>query len=98
MKIPPDHPSTPDTKRAAGKPAGVARGTSARAQVGNPVVTHNFAEVTLQQRHTRIAEAAYYKAQLRGFEPGHELEDWLVAESQIDAALAGGSRAAARPA
>jgi hypothetical protein len=35
-----------------------------------------------------IAEAAYYLAQQRGFEAGHDLEDWLRAESQIDAALA----------
>jgi hypothetical protein len=31
-----------------------------------------------------IAEAAYYCAEQRGFEPGHELEDWLEAEARID--------------
>ena len=31
-----------------------------------------------------IAEAAYYSAEKRGFEPGHELEDWLEAEARID--------------
>ena len=30
-----------------------------------------------------VAEAAYYRAEKRGFEPGHELEDWLAAESEI---------------
>lgn len=30
-----------------------------------------------------IAERAYYRAQKRGFTPGHELEDWLVAEREI---------------
>jgi hypothetical protein len=30
-----------------------------------------------------IAEAAYYRAQQRGFAPGHELEDWLAAQHQI---------------
>lgn len=34
-------------------------------------------------RYSRIAESAYYKAEARGFEPGHELEDWLAAESEI---------------
>ena len=29
----------------------------------------------------RIAEAAYYRAQARGFEPGHEMDDWLAAEA-----------------
>jgi Protein of unknown function (DUF2934) len=30
-----------------------------------------------------IAEAAYYRAKRRGFQPGHELEDWLGAECEI---------------
>ena len=30
-----------------------------------------------------IAEAAYYKAKQRGFAPGHELEDWVQAESEV---------------
>ncbi|HEY8051341.1 MAG TPA: DUF2934 domain-containing protein [Steroidobacteraceae bacterium] len=34
-----------------------------------------------------IAEAAYYCAEQRGFDPGRELDDWLAAESRIDAAL-----------
>ena len=30
-----------------------------------------------------ISEAAYYKAENRGFAPGHEMEDWLEAENDI---------------
>ena len=30
-----------------------------------------------------IAEAAYRRAQQRGFEPGHELEDWFAAEREL---------------
>jgi len=30
-----------------------------------------------------IAEEAYYRAQSRGFEPGHELEDWIAAEKEV---------------
>jgi Protein of unknown function (DUF2934) len=41
-----------------------------------------------QQRHELIAQAAYFRARHRGFAPGHELEDWLAAEAEIDAALA----------
>lgn len=32
---------------------------------------------------TRIAELAYLKAESRGFEPGHELEDWLEVEQEL---------------
>ena len=30
-----------------------------------------------------IAEAAYYRAERRGFQPGFEMEDWLAAEYEI---------------
>ena len=33
--------------------------------------------------HHKIAEAAYYLAQKRGFLGGHSLEDWLAAEQQV---------------
>jgi hypothetical protein len=35
-------------------------------------------------REALIATAAYYRAQRRGFQPGHELLDWLAAEREID--------------
>jgi hypothetical protein len=38
-------------------------------------------------RDAMIAEAAYYRAARRGFVPGHELDDWLAAERQVDSAL-----------
>lgn len=40
-----------------------------------------------QNREELIAEAAYHHAEARGFEPGHELEDWLAAEAEVDARL-----------
>lgn len=30
-----------------------------------------------------IAVAAYYIAQRRGFDPGHEVDDWLQAEAEV---------------
>jgi hypothetical protein len=37
-------------------------------------------------REALIATAAYYRAERRGFLPGHELEDWLSAEREFDGA------------
>ena len=37
-----------------------------------------------EERHRRIAEAAYYRAQRRGFTPGYEEEDWLAAEKELE--------------
>ena len=38
-------------------------------------------------RNAMVREAAYLHARARGFEPGHELEDWLAAEHEVDARL-----------
>jgi hypothetical protein len=38
-------------------------------------------------RHNLIAEAAYYRAQRRGFQNGDPVEDWLAAEAEIDEQL-----------
>jgi hypothetical protein len=39
-----------------------------------------FPEDTINQK---IAEAAYFRAERRGFAPGYEIEDWLEAEKEI---------------
>ena len=43
------------------------------------------------QRAALIAKAAYYRAEKRGFAPGHETEDWLAAETEVDAKLLRGA-------
>ena len=37
------------------------------------------------ERTVQVAVAAYYRAERRGFAPGRELEDWLTAESELEA-------------
>ena len=41
---------------------------------------------TAQERQSLIAEKAYFRALQRGFRSGHELEDWLAAEAEVDQA------------
>jgi len=38
-------------------------------------------------RRSMIAQSAYFRAERRGFAPGHEAEDWLAAEHEVDTAL-----------
>jgi hypothetical protein len=40
-----------------------------------------------ERRRALIAEAAYFRAERRGFAPGREAEDWLAAEAEVDTAL-----------
>lgn len=42
---------------------------------------------TGEDRYRMIAEAAYYRAERRGFAPGHDLQDWLAAEIEVDELL-----------
>jgi len=39
---------------------------------------------SMRSRHALIAELAYFRALNRGFEPGHEMEDWLEAEAEFE--------------
>jgi hypothetical protein len=49
-------------------------------------------EISNEARYMMIQEAAYWRAERRGFEPGFELEDWLAAENEIDSLLRAGDR------
>ena len=70
-------PTTPTKKRAPRK-SPIARAVA--AAVPAPFTGP-------EQRAALIAEAAYFRAERRGFAPGHETEDWLGAEAEVDALL-----------
>ena len=42
-----------------------------------------------EDRRSMIEKAAYYRAERRNFAPGHEVQDWLAAEKEVDQLLAG---------
>jgi predicted nucleic acid-binding Zn-ribbon protein len=44
-------------------------------------------KVTNSQRQQMIAEAAYFRAERRGFNGGDSVRDWCEAEAEIDAQL-----------
>ena len=60
-------------------------GSLARAEFEEEVAEQEKSDVppTPAQLQQMVAVAAYYRALERGFEPGHELEDWLAAESEL---------------
>jgi hypothetical protein len=45
-----------------------------------------------ESREARIAEAAYWRAERRGFTAGQELDDWLAAEKEVDGDIADAER------
>lgn len=50
-------------------------------------------QLSEQDRLAMVAEAAYLRAAARGFSVGHEDEDWLAAEAEVNARLANGKQA-----
>ena len=52
----------------------------------NPNAGHVVEPRNDDRRRELIALAAYYLAEHRGFQCGHEDEDWLAAEAQVDQA------------
>lgn len=48
---------------------------------GGEIVAHALAPAPEE-----VAVAAYFKAEKRGFTPGHDVEDWLEAEAELSQA------------
>lgn len=84
---------TPSPRQPAKKPgktpatkAPAANDGAAKSRTPRPRVKRTGA-VTPDERQRFIAEAAYFKAERRGFAGGGELEDWIEAEAEIDSLL-----------
>ncbi|MCU7844991.1 MAG: DUF2934 domain-containing protein [Candidatus Thiodiazotropha sp. (ex Monitilora ramsayi)] len=43
--------------------------------------------ISPRERYEMVATMAYYRAEQRNFEPGHDVEDWLDCERIIDEML-----------
>lgn len=59
---------------------------SANTTIPNGEVA-NTGVISAAERSRMIAEAAYYRAQNRGFDNGDSVDDWIAAEREIDARL-----------
>lgn len=57
---------------------------------GNAMVGLTPAGIDPERQREWIAQAAYFRAEQRAFEPGFELEDWCAAERELDQLLARG--------
>ena len=60
-----------------------AKPKSTKATTAAPTRT----QVSEDTRRGMIAQAAYLRAERRGFAPGGEHEDWMAAEREVDALL-----------
>ena len=76
-------------EKVAPTPPARAPAKSATPRVRKTAAKKAPARVTISEdvRRGMIAEGAYLRAERRGFAPGHEEEDWIAAEAEVDALL-----------
>ncbi len=90
-------PASP--RKSPAKPK-VAKPKVAKPKVARPKapeLTDVATSLTPAERLRMIEQAAFFRAERRGFAPGHEFEDWLAAEAEI-AALVPPAAPAKKPA
>lgn len=69
--------SSTESVKASSKAKSASKSKTGSSQAAKKRLDHG------DERYVYISEAAYYRAQARGFEQGHELEDWLAAEAEL---------------
>ena len=74
--------ATPPAQKAAPRRRDVSRGAVSGAA---------DAAVSEETRRRMIEQSAYLRAERRGFTAGGEVEDWLLAEAEVDALLRAGN-------
>lgn len=71
---------------AAAAPAATTAAKPATAAAAKLAAKPVRTTLTPADRERWIAERAYLRAEQRGFAPGGEVDDWLAAERELDAA------------
>ena len=61
--------------------------TKAKPVSKNATKGNGASPITPEQRYRMICDAAYFRAERRGFIGGNSAEDWTAAEAEIDSLL-----------
>lgn len=68
------------TPQAAPEPRSEARKTAKKPEIVRSEPRANLVPINVEEEVRRLA---YLLSERRGFEPGHEAEDWLTAEREV---------------
>lgn len=71
-----------------GKTATTEKPPKPVATTRKPRAAAKTSEISPERRQEMVATAAYLRAEQRGFGPGDPLDDWLMAEREVDILLA----------
>ena len=84
---PANRSSTPQIRMLVIEPEQAPNPESIRRTQSDEAIrrTQSAQERAAAARLDRIAVVAYLMAEVRGFAPGHDAEDWALAQAQVDA-------------
>jgi hypothetical protein len=71
-------------KKSVSKKAAVKKKAASKKKVSAEAAGKTIDNET---RYKMVAEAAYHLSEQQGFEPGRDMDNWLIAEQQIEAQL-----------
>jgi hypothetical protein len=57
---------------------------------GEKAKPNGAGEPSAKEMYEMVAQAAYYRAEKRGFQPGFEADDWAQAEAEVKQRLGNG--------
>ena len=83
--------AAPRTVASRNAPDAAARKKTASETAGRAAADAKTA-LSNEDIYRLIAEAAYFKAKARGFEPGGEVQDWIEAETEVRQRIENGGR------
>jgi hypothetical protein len=90
----PTKAATKVATKAVARNTPAAKPRKARAEVRPALVAVPVQSVTpaigADERQILIEQAAYFRAEKRGFAPGGELQDWIEAEAEVLLRIGGG--------
>ena len=70
--------------KATPKMMGAGAMVSGKSKPGNSEIRPSSGPIlSAQERERLVAQAAYFRAEKRGFAPGCELQDWVEAEAEV---------------
>ena len=79
----------PTAKKSAASKAVEVKPPAAKPKAGKSLTAKGNGKVsiTAEQRYRMICDAAYFRAERRGFIGGNQGDDWVAAEAEVDELL-----------
>ena len=80
-------PAAPSKPLQSQRPGKTAPDTPSLRPADGKASGNTGTKLSPEEVYRLIQELAYFKAKERGFQPGHEVQDWIEAEAEVRSRL-----------